>query len=463
MVEDGPEGFAKIRRIRMARLERYEFGGFTLDVPDRRLLRAGAPVHLPPKTHDVLVALVREAGRLVTKEELLARVWPGTFVEEGILTVHVSSLRRVLDDPGSATTCIETVSRFGYRFAASVTCSTVAERMALPRSGSRSVDACELVGRGRAHLLTASYFELPNAVEAFLAALALDPTYAAAHAGLALARCAQAQMRSVPQQQAYAEAKAAALRALALDDQCADAQVALGKVLFLSEWDWTGADRSFARALAVSTNYTEAYLHYGSLLEALGQLREGLRLKQQALERDPFSPLVHVQIATSYWNQRRYDDAIVWASKALELDRRHLIAREFLAGAYWQKGNLERLLSENLKQAESFGCSEDQLRAIQRGCEDIRRAFDGGGRPAVTRYMLAHTPRQQPAAAIRLAVLHGDLGELDEAFEYLDRALEDRDPALVHLAVAPQWDSLRVDPRFNERLGRMGLRAALSP
>jgi DNA-binding winged helix-turn-helix (wHTH) protein/tetratricopeptide (TPR) repeat protein len=448
-----PKVLLRFAEFAMFRHEQYEFGDFVLDVPERRLLRGGVPVHLPPKTHDVLVALVRDAGRLVTKAELLTRVWPETFVEEGILTVHVSNLRRAL---GTSPIYIETVARSGYRFVASVTRSTMMERSTSPRVPSRPLEACELVGRGRTHLLAASRVELPKAVECFQAAVALDPTYAAAYAGLALANCAQAQMRSAAPQPAYADAKAAALRALALDADSADAQVALGKVLFLSEWDWTGADRCFARALAISPSYTEAYLHYGSLLEALSHLDEGLRLKQQALERDPFSPLVHVQIATSYWNQRRYDDAIVWANRALELDPRHLLAREFLVGAHWKRGDLDQYVAESIRHAESYGCAGDQLAAVRRGCEAMRCAFDEGGARAVTRYMLEQTPRH-PQAAIRLAILHAELGEFDAAFEYLDRALDDRDPALVHLAVAPQWDSLRSDPRLDERLTRMGL------
>jgi DNA-binding winged helix-turn-helix (wHTH) protein/tetratricopeptide (TPR) repeat protein len=437
----------------------YEFGEFTLDVPERRLLRGTIPVHLAPKTHDVLVALVREAGRLVRKQELLARVWSEAFVEEGILTVHVSSLRKALGDTTPRPTYIQTVSRSGYRFVASVTRSTSARRVDVPHIVSRSLEACELVGRGRMHLLSASYFELPKAVEAFQAAIRIDPTHAGAYAGLARAHCAQAQMRAVPIHQGYADAKAAALQALALDDECADAQVALGQVLFVSEWDWTGADRSFARALAINPHHTEAYLHYGSLMDAVGQLSEGLQLRQQALEQDPFSPLVHVGIATSYWNQRRYDEAIVWANRALELDPRHLLAREFLAGAYWQKGDLDRLLAENVRQAESFNCPDEQLAAVKRACHEIRRAFDVGGRPAVTRYMLDHAPAAGPGASIRLAVLYGELKNLDAAFGQLDRALADRDPGLVHLAVSPQWDGLRGDPRFNERLTGMGLRA----
>jgi tetratricopeptide (TPR) repeat protein len=123
-----------------------------------------------------------------------------------------------------------------------------------------------------------------------------------------------------------------------MDDSCADAQVALGAVLFWSEWNWAGAERSLERALEINPNHTEAYLVYGGLLEAQGRLQEGLAMKQRALERDPFSPLVHLQISMSWWNQRRYDETIEWANKALEFDPRHPHAREFPAGAYWKKG-----------------------------------------------------------------------------------------------------------------------------
>ena len=127
--------------------------------------------------------------------------------------------------------------------------------------------------------------------------------------------------------EAFGEAKAAALRALALDDESADAQVALGQVMFVAEWDWIAAERSFQRALAIDPNHAEAYLHYGKLMEALGDLERGFHLKLQGLECDSTSALAHVQIAVSFWNQRRYDDVIVWANKALDRDPHHPFAR----------------------------------------------------------------------------------------------------------------------------------------
>lgn len=434
----------------------YAFGEFHLDAAERRLMRGGESVHLAPKAHDLLVMLVRHAGRLVTKEALLAELWPDTFVEEGILSVHISSLRKALGDANRQPAYIETVARSGYRFIALVT--TAARSGPNGHETSRPLEAYELVGRGRSHLMSASLFELPQAVSAFQEAIDRDPTYAAAHAGLALTRCAQARLRAAPHQQAYAEAKVSALRALALDSTCADAQVALGAVLFLSEWDWTGAEHSLRRALEISPTDTEALLHYGSLMEALGQLDRGLTFKQQALASHPTSPLVLVQLATAYWHQRRYEDAMEWAKRALALDPRHLLAREFLAGAYWMKNDFDAFLAENITQAQAYGASAEMVEQIRSLCGQMKTAYAEGGRAAVARAALAQMPTDAAgAAAIRFALLHAEAGGLDAAFRYLDLALDSRDPSLVHLAVAPQWDPLRADGRFQERLVSMGL------
>jgi len=442
----------------VAQREVFRFGEFTLDVGERRLLRGSQPVRLSPRTHAVLVALVREHGRLVTKEELLARVWPEAFVEEGILTVHISSLRKALGDNQQAHAYIETVPRSGYRFVAPVTHDSLETDRAMMHAVSRPIELYEFVGRGRSHLLSGSYFELADAVSSFRAAVEIDSTYAPAHAGLAMAICAQAGLRAVPHLEAYAEAKASALRALAMDSQCADAQVALGAVLFLSEWDWPAAERSLRRALDIHPGHSEALLQYGSLVEALGNVAEGLRFKQQALERNPNSPLVLVQIAWSFWHQRNYDEAIRWANRALEVDPRHLLASEFLAGAYWKQGNLDDLLSENIRRAAIVGVPEEVLGRLKESCAEMRRVLATAGRRGLTAYMLEHMPKGENSALfVQRSVLYGAAGEMDAAFEQLDGAIALRDPALVYLAVGPQWDSLRADRRFQERLRKMAL------
>ena len=575
----------------MATHETYLFGGFILETGERRLSHDGEHVALAPKAFDLLVALVRRAGRLISKQELLDSVWPESFVEEGILTVHVSALRKALGDHSRPPRYIETVARSGYRFIAPVT-EHATDRRVIPGRWSIAVlpsrspagggegapliglaitdslidrlgrfdpvvvrptgavhsyrngaddsaalgrtlqsdavvessfermpdgvrlsarlvrsedgaalwqgefadsggtaaavaaadalashlgatphgaagqgsdettvaarisrtrpDVYELCGRGRAHLLSASMFEVPKAVEAFQAAVALDPSYAPAHAGLALAHCARAVMRVAPPLEAYRDARAAALRALAVDDRSADAQVALGDVLIFAEWDWPGGERCLRRALEINPNHLQGRLIYGRLLDALGRSMEALEMKLRAFECDPLSPLVHVQIALCYWNQRRYDDAIEWANKALALDPKHLLAREFLAGAYLKKDDIPRYVAEVIRHGECAGVAPESL-------EPLVNAYAAGGRAGAI-----HSLRQlssnlnAPAAAV--ALFAGMAGEPDTAFALLDRAILERDPILVELAVGPQWDSLRADPRFEQCVARMGLR-----
>src|SRR5262249_38160501 len=131
--------------------------------------------------------------------------------------------------------------------------------------------------------------------------------------------------------------------------------------------------------------------------------------------------LAHVQIAGSFWHQRRYDDVIVWANKALDRNPQHLVARELLAAAYWKMGDLER----------------------------ARKLLSDGIQPDLGN------------EGFFLAVRCAQAGELDAAFEHLHRLIDARDHAVIHLAVAPQWDDLRADPRFNECLARMKLRPVL--
>src|SRR5262249_39055358 len=135
------------------------------------------------------------------------------------------------------------------------------------------------------------------------------------------------------------------------------------------------------------------YLHYGGLMEALGDLPRGLELKLQGLECDSTSALAHVLIAVSFWNQRRYDDVIVWVSKALDRDPRHLFARELLGAAYYKKGDLARTLEEDLKRVEARGPSEDVLAAVKKMYVEILDVYRRHGNAAMHRCILEHRRR----------------------------------------------------------------------
>jgi tetratricopeptide (TPR) repeat protein len=278
----------------------------------------------PPELERITLKCLdkRTDGRYQSARELLTDLWP---------------LKRQLDAAAARTASdamrLELLRRAGSKPGAAAVTPAVADDASIT-DAPRPSEASELVARGWAHLRSASFFEISDAVSAFQAATVIDPTFVAAYAGLALAKVAQGDQSPRARVEAFAEAKAAALRALALDDESADAQVALGQVMFLAEWDWVAAERSFQRALAIDPNHAVAYLHYGGLMEALGDLERGFHLKLQGLECDSTSALAHVLIAVSFWNQRRYDDVIVWVNKALDRDPEHLFARALLGGAH---------------------------------------------------------------------------------------------------------------------------------
>jgi serine/threonine protein kinase len=402
----------------------------------------------------------RTDNRYQSARELLTDLWP---------------LKRQLDANAARAmpdVRLDLLRRSGSHPDAAAVKPAVADNASIT-DGPRASEASELVARGWAHLRSGSFFELSDALSVFQAATAIDPTSAAAHAGLALVRVAQGIVRDVPLVEAFGEAKAAALRALALDHESADAQVALGQVMFFAEWDWIAAERSFQRALAINPNHAEAYLHYGGLVEALGDLDRGFRLKLQGLECDPTSALGHVLIAVSFWNQRRYDDVIVWVNKALDRDPRHLFARELLTGAYWMTGQFERALAEDLKRAELRAPDEETLAVIKQMIAEAVHSYRRGGLVEANRAIVEYKMRaaellsdgtaraERGNAGSGLVVHYALAGNLDAAFEHLHRLIDVRDPALVHLAVAPGLDSLRADPRFNECLARMKLRPVL--
>jgi serine/threonine protein kinase len=443
------------------------FAGSTrAEMMDRILHTAPPPMlrlnaDIPPALERITLKCLekRTDGRYQSARELLTDLWP---------------LKRQLDATRATSDSLrlERQNRSGPPPNGGAVERSVAGD-ASSAGASCTPEARALVARGWAHYRSGSFFELADALSAFQAATAIDPTCAAAQAGLALVRVAQAVVRDVPFVEAIGEAKAAALRALALDGQSADAQVALGQVMFFGEWDWIAAERSFQRALAINPNHAEAYLHYGGLVEALGDLERGFHLKLQGLERDSTSALAHVLIAVSFWNQRRYDDVIVWVNKALDRDPRHLFARELLTGAYWMTGEFERALAEDLKRVEARSPDEETLAAFKRMFTELLRSYRGSGFAEASRLIVEYRQRavellsddptraERGNAGLGVVVHYALAGDLDAAFEHLQRAIEARDPALVHLAVAPVWDSLRADPRFNECLARMKLRPVL--
>ena len=431
--------------------ERYSFGDFTLDLADRRLSRDGAPVPLSPMAFDVLVVLARNVGRLVHKRELLASVWPDTCVEPGILTVYISQLRSALDDTASPRKYIETVVRFGYRFVAPVV-RHPSSRIAGPIHSK----ALEHVERGRLHLLNGSHFALEHAVDSFRAAVRANASDARAYAGLALARCTQAQHFADAPRRAYTDATHAALRALALDPSDATVQVALATLLFLMEWDWASAERAVQRALEIDAEHVDAYLLYGNLLETRAHLDDGLAMKMRALEHAPASPHVLTDIAVSFWRRRDYMNTITWSERALAHDSVHVRARMYLAFALWKLGRYDAVTNELLRQADAFGIARETL--THAAGASSQTAESARWPSPLARVVMARLPIAAGGPSVaNAAIASGEQGHIDAAFRQLDVVIAQRQACAVSLNVDPQWDCLRRDPRFDHLLEYIGL------
>jgi tetratricopeptide (TPR) repeat protein len=170
-----------------------------------------------------------------------------------------------------------------------------------------------------------------------------------------------------------------------------------------------------------------------------------------------------VQIAISYWHQRKYDETLVWARRALEIDPKHVLASQFITRVYLKIGDINRFAAWTVSQAIAWGFPEERVAVMKQVIAEMQQVYATAGHSGVKRFWVDQITNPQMDFDILLkmaffrAVLYGAAGRFDEAFDCLDQAIADRDPALVHLAVAPSWDSLRDDPRFAQRLRLMAL------
>jgi tetratricopeptide (TPR) repeat protein len=305
--------------------------------------------------------------------------------------------------------------------------------------------------------LNGSCFALEHAVDSFRAAVRADAGDARAHAGLALARCAQAQHLADAPRRAYADATHAALRALALDPSDASVQVALATLLFLREWDWVSAERAVQRALENDAEHVDAYLLHGNLLEARAHLDDGLAMKMRALEHAPTSPHVLTDIAVSFWRRRDYMNTIAWSERALAHDSVHVRARMYLAFALWKVERYDAVTNELLRQADAFGIARETL--INAAGASSQTAESARWPSPLARVVMARLPIAAggPSAA-NAAIASGEQGHIDTAFRQLDVVIAQRQGCVVSLDVDPQWDRMRGDPRFGDLLKYIGLR-----
>ena len=321
-------------------------------------------------------------------------------------------------------------------------------------ASARPVDpeAYEAYLNGRFHLYKFSPPDLETALQYFELALEKDSSYALAYTGIAGVWNVRRQMGFVLPTEATPKARAAALKAIELDDMLAEAHLSLAIDRIYYEWDWAAGEAEFRRAIELNPNYPDARVFYWHFLSSMRRPEEARIHIERALELDPFHHLFQHAYGVHLYFARRYDDAIVQARKVLRTNPNFHMARSDLWNLLDQKEMYEEALVEAQKYFELLGYREVAEALAQDYAE-------GGYSEALSRAAetLAARSRTTFVTPLLVARLYAHAGKKDQALDWLERAIEERDPNMVILSVVPVWDNLRDDPRFQDLLRRMNL------
>ncbi len=312
-------------------------------------------------------------------------------------------------------------------------------------------DAHEAYLKGRFHLHKLSREHLDIALRYFELALEKDPRCALAYVGIAYVWFCRGDCGFLPPRESFPKARAAALKAMELDDTLAEAHELLGNVRRHFDWDWTGAEAAFRRTIQLDPNYPGGYFMYADLLVSIGRFREAGALIEKTLELDPLNCLFHCFHGWHLVYLRRYDEAIAKLRETLRSEPGFTAAHLGLWGAFYKKGEYGTALAEAREFFHLLG--DDEVAAALDGDSE-----DGYARATLlAAKTLAVRSRQTHVPAVRVARLYAHGGDQENALDWLEKASEEREPALVHLGVAWDWDNLRNHARFRALRERMGL------
>ena len=321
------------------------------------------------------------------------------------------------------------------------------------RPHTESTEAYQAYQKGRHYWNQRTEEALYKAISFFDQARGIDPNYGPAYAGLADSYQLLVFHGGLSPKDYVPSARAAAERAIAIDDGLAEAHTALAYVKFLYDWDWAGAEVEFRRAIEINPNYATAHQWYGEFLGRLGRIDESLPERKMALTLDPLSPIIRSELGYSYLEARQYDRAIEEFRKATDLYPDFSPAHDFLALAYEYSGLYDQALAECHKAIDP--AKSDHFLLTQ-----LAHIYAMSGKRAESRRLLAeitNEPKHRYFPPTYVATVYVALGDKERAFQWLDKAYSERDWGLVGLRVFPEFDDVRSDPRFSDLLKRMNL------
>ncbi|HJQ24180.1 MAG TPA: winged helix-turn-helix domain-containing protein [Blastocatellia bacterium] len=324
------------------------------------------------------------------------------------------------------------------------------ERAQMLKRYTENADAYQAYLKGRYYYNRVNEDDLNKAIASFQQALRLDPNDALADAGLSAVYAwgAQFYWRA---HEAMPKAREMAERALALDEQLAEAHASLARVRYFYEWDYAAAEREFRRALELNPGLADAHLWYGEYLALMGRFDEALAEMKQAAQLDPLTPFVVIHPGLPTFLAGRYDESIAYALKGLEIDPNVRMIHIDLGLTYAMKGDYAKGIAE-LQRAIELG---DHSPAAQTNLA-FAYARAGDRTAAQQRLKQALSSPNGYVVPYFVATVYAALGDQEQAFAWLEKAYNERSIYLAWLKTDPRLDSLRADPRFADLLRRVG-------
>lgn len=482
----------------------YRFDGWTLQTDSGDLTRDGRVQRLTQQPLRILVELLRNPGKVVTRERLVEVLWPKGVVDyDNGLNVAVRKLRRALGDESDTPRYIETLPRVGYRFIAPLDVGAepitspptpVPHNAAAPSRVRRwipvtglivgvgalawflfrgqwperpavapvverengsppivarrttSVRAYDAYLQGIFHRSRRDLDATPQAIASFELALREDPEYAEAWAGLAETYIGAGIGHSMPAREAFAKAKEAAERSVQLDPGIPETHSVLAQIHSLYEHDYTAAEAEFNRAIAANDKYGRLWHHLGTLRGFQGRADEALAAMRRARELEPMTLLFNANYALVLYHSRRFDEAIAHSRELLASQPRLSQSQSVLIRALVATGNVDeamRLLPERSLVRPNY--SDAALVYAHAGHRDLALQEIA---------MIEALSAQGFGVGYELAIARAALGDLAGACEALDLAWRDYSPFLGWMRLDPRMDPLRGEPCFADVLGR---------
>ena len=328
------------------------------------------------------------------------------------------------------------------------------EQKRMAKRYPENTEAYQLYFKGRYYWNKWTSEGTNTAIEYFQQAIAVDPSYALAYAGLADCYGSMTgQGLGLSPAEAFQRARAAAVKALTLDDTLAEAHTSLGLIKLNHDWDWSGAEREFKRAIELNRNYPTPYHWYSHYLIVMDRMDESLIMSKRGLELDPLDLEMNAHLAWHYYFARQYDQAMEQCLQTIAMDPNFHETYWFIGWTCTQTGESAKAV-DALQNAIALSGGGPEMTA------ELGYAYAVFGKKDEARKILdelKELSEREYVSSYFLALIYTGLGEKDQALEWLEKAYQERAIYLIYVGKQPQFDALRSDPRFTDLLRRVGL------